>query len=809
MRNGVILVILCLLSGVLFAQQAHYIGSPYHHEYDDLYPVHVTDIINTSEFIERAIAETQRRNPALYRRMLEKQAEPLEEEPYELGDERSFYVLKFTDRSGGQYTEGWFDEVDARLKAIGEKSHIWVSIEELDNEHVTQTEVDAILNALEVSTPSASRDPDNGIFELVEEYFGSPPNVGPGGKGTGPGRTNVLLTDIHDGWDPDEGGGFIAGFFFTLDQNTTHSFSNKSDIIYIDTYPGIYNPIREARNPERPLSTVAHEFQHLVFHNYRGTHGDETWLNEGLSEFSEWFCGFGLRSPARYFSNTNRAMNYWGETTSEDVLQDYSRVALWTLYLWEQLGDDMIRNLVQLPTIYGRGIQIVNQAAEVVGSSWRFPELFQHFNLANYIQDREIDAKYGYTYEISGRPNPRGYHNDPSNVNRSGIEMPAYSSYFIEYTLGDSLEIKFDSSADLTIKAIEIGRDELNVVQVYPGEHYIQYDYGDVYRTIMFAVINQTSSTANFSYSSSGGLRYYVDEYKFDDAQPKQIRPGGANFLGLPGTEEYVGSGWAVKFEPEFPENQLLTARIYAAFEQEFQGSDVPEDTPKSFLFHVWGDNNGMPGNDLIEPFTVETSRANFPGDFMDVELFDYSEELSDIQGPVYIGFTHDDQYTVNVGMTDLLPDENRTFAFFGPNHSSTPNQWAQMFDLNVTADGQQISLNGWNMMMRAVFAVYDPDRVIEEIPDDYVLEQNYPNPFNQETTILFGLPRDSHVKIEIYDVLGRSVKTLVNDFKTEGPHAVTWDATDRQGRVVSSGIYYYRLTGGDSVVTRKLVFLR
>ncbi len=802
MRNGVFIVILLFFTGPLFGQQSQQLEISHHHGLDDSYPVHVTDIINTPEFIERAIEETQRRNPALYRRMLEKQAEPVEMETYELGDERSFYVLKFADRSGVRYTEGWFNEIEARLKAVGDKSYIWVEIEELENEHVTQTEVDAIFGSLEVSTPPTSQDPTKGIFELIEEYFGSPPNVGPDGPGTGEGKTNVLLTDIHDGWDPDEGGGFVAGFFFTLDQDINHNFSNQSDIIYIDTYPGIYNPIREVRNPDRPLSTLAHEYQHLVFHNYRGSADAEIWLNEGLSEFSEWFCGFSLRSPSRYFSNTNRSMNYWGNVTDDDVLQDYSRVALFTLYLWEQLGDEVLSKLVQLPASVGRGIQIVNRAADDLGATRRFPELLKDFNLANYIQDTGVDPRYGYDYELSGRPNPRQYHNNPGTENR-GLQVAGYASYFIEYTLGDSLEIRFDTSTDLKIKAIEVGGDEKNVVPVSAGDWYVQYDYGDVYRTIMFVVVNQSSSTTSFDYESKGGFRYYVDEYKFDDGIPKQIPQVGANFLGLPGGEAYAGVGWAVKFEPEFPENQLLTARIYAAFEQEFPGSDTPPDVPKSFLFHVWDDDNGMPGEKLIEPFTVETTRSDFPGEFMDIELFDYTEELSDIQGPVYIGFTHGDEYSVHVGMTDLLPDENRTFAYFGPHE----DQWVRMFDL--TAGPDEIPLDGWNMMMRAVFAVYDPDRITEPIPDDFVLEQNYPNPFNQETTIQFSLPRDSQVKIEIYDVLGRRVKTLVDDFKTGGQHTAIWDATDQRGRVVSSGVYYYRLTGGDSAVTGKMIFLR
>lgn len=809
MRTIVVLATIFLVSIICIGPlsgQAHQHYSENHAHYQDVKPIHITDIINTEEFISSAIENTRIRNPHLYERALEKAAIEKAEVVYSVGDEHTFYVLKFDDRTGSQYSAGWFDEINARLMAIGDVSQVWVAIAELENENVTQTEIDAIMEALEERTPPNSYDPDKGIFELVEKHFGLPPNIDQNGnRGAGNGKTDVLLVDIIDGWEPDSQRGFIAGFFFTLDQNTTQQFSNRRDIVYIDTYPGIYNPIQERRNPSRPLSTLVHEFQHLVFHNYRGTSQEETWLNEGLSEFSEAFCGFGLRSPARYFSNTNRSMTYWGESTSEDVLQDYSRVALWTMYLWEQLGNEFITKLVQTPSSFGRGIQIVNRAASDVGSALRFPDLFTHFNLANFVNDTNIDPRFGYRYSFTGRPSPRGYHNDP-NVNRQGIQVAPYASYFIEYSLGDSLEIRFDSSNDFTLHAVEIARDRINVKPVSIGERYVQYDYGDVYRTIVFVIMNTGGTTVTFNYASEGGLRYFVDEYKFDDGSPKQITPGGATFLGFPNGEQYIGAGWAVQFEPEFPENQLLSARVYAAFGQEFQGSTVPADAPKSFNFHVWGDNNGSPGANLIEPFVIETTRQNFPGDFMDIELYDYAEYLTDIQGPIYVGFTHDTEYSVSVGMTNLLPNENRTFAFNGPNHPTQPDRWNRMFDLQL---GSGTSLQGWNMMMRAVFAVYDPDRREVEIPESFELAQNYPNPFNQTTTIRYSLPTDGEVKIEIFDMLGRKVKTLVDDFRSEGIHTVAWNATDERGVVVSSGVYYYRMSSGESMMTNKMVFLR
>jgi flagellar hook assembly protein FlgD len=84
-----------------------------------------------------------------------------------------------------------------------------------------------------------------------------------------------------------------------------------------------------------------------------------------------------------------------------------------------------------------------------------------------------------------------------------------------------------------------------------------------------------------------------------------------------------------------------------------------------------------------------------------------------------------------------------------------------------------------------------------------------YPNPFNPTTKIRFDLPRAVHVKLSIYNIKGELVKTLVDRYINKGRKEITWNAKDNRGRVVSSGIYFYRLVAGEFVQTRKMVLLR
>jgi len=85
-----------------------------------------------------------------------------------------------------------------------------------------------------------------------------------------------------------------------------------------------------------------------------------------------------------------------------------------------------------------------------------------------------------------------------------------------------------------------------------------------------------------------------------------------------------------------------------------------------------------------------------------------------------------------------------------------------------------------------------------------FQLEQNYPNPFNPATTISFALAKDSHVKLTVFDILGRTVVELIDGTKPAGNHKVIFDAND-----LSSGLYLYRLETGQYKQVRKMLLVR
>ena len=94
-------------------------------------------------------------------------------------------------------------------------------------------------------------------------------------------------------------------------------------------------------------------------------------------------------------------------------------------------------------------------------------------------------------------------------------------------------------------------------------------------------------------------------------------------------------------------------------------------------------------------------------------------------------------------------------------------------------------------------------------LPYKFELSQNYPNPFNPVTTIEYSLPRRSHVTVEIHNVLGQKVRTLVAGIQNAGYQSIQWDGRDDKGNVLPSGVYIYRLEAGKSSQSNKMLLIR
>ena len=91
----------------------------------------------------------------------------------------------------------------------------------------------------------------------------------------------------------------------------------------------------------------------------------------------------------------------------------------------------------------------------------------------------------------------------------------------------------------------------------------------------------------------------------------------------------------------------------------------------------------------------------------------------------------------------------------------------------------------------------------------DELTSSVYPNPFNPSTNITFTLPEEGRVHIEIFDVLGRKVITLVDEYHQQGSFTVLWNGQNKNGYTVASGIFFCVIAYNDQVITKKMVMMR
>jgi hypothetical protein len=169
--------------------------------------------------------------------------------------------------------------------------------------------------------------------------------------------------------------------------------------------------------------------------------------------------------------------------------------------------------------------------------------------------------------------------------------------------------------------------------------------------------------------------------------------------------------------------------------------------------------------------------------------------------------------YTESALTSAGITEDNITVAYY----DSLDTEGYKWHTVEGTVDTQAntISVSTSHFSLWAVTSSEDPvitgvenDPEIQ-VPDKFELAQNYPNPFNPVTNIRYTLPKMSHVKIEIFNILGQRVRVLVNEDKAPGTHSIRWNSLDDRGMRVASGVYIYRMITDKFVQVRKMVLIK
>ncbi|GAF80618.1 unnamed protein product, partial [marine sediment metagenome] len=478
----------------------------------------------------------------------------------------------------------------------------------------------------------------------------------------GDGKIDILFLDIRDGWT---GGAYMAGYFSLIDQILDNENSNKRDMIYIDTYPSIYRGT-DSYNSKGAQETISHEYQHLIHYNY--DKDEETWVNEGLSVYAQYLCGFGVENVSGYLADTNRDLteivsNLEG-TINEEVIKDYQKLGLFTFYLWEQYGDDFIKNLVQSPR---KGISGIDDALGTINSNDTFRDILENFALANYINDRTVNEKYGYLNEQ--KEIQAVLHEDHFQypVRNEDLSLKEYAYKYIQFSSADSLKVKFDGD-NIVVKAVEYGIDFVGIKDVETGVVFSEGKFGKSVSRVIFVVINSSRSKTSFSYDGTAIQSNLVLDLGYDDGTPDPFS-GEAYFLGF--GDFTPGFGWAVKFTSPSDAAKILNARMY-----------IYSSEQEEFEFHIWDDKgfNNSPGEDVITPITVTPPAIGEM--WITIDLTPYENELTNLSGSFYAGVVHPGMSSIYIGLDNSQPYLDNTWALFGP--SSVTSGWYQMDHLAI-----------------------------------------------------------------------------------------------------------------------------
>jgi hypothetical protein len=296
---------------------------------------------------------------------------------------------------------------------------------------------------------------------------------------------------------------------------------------------------------------------------------------------------------------------------------------------------------------------------------------------------------------------------------------------------------------------------------------------------------------------------------------------GRGNWAGQDwNTQLGVPTGWYYWLPPNGGNDGLLSN----GFENTVVTSEAAHSGSNSLKFV-------LPANRSVHDGFVSTHRQPFseidstikPGDFIRISVWVKASGLVPDSAAKYpstwaVGITP--QFFAQLGNNDGYNSSGSDYQFVFPNVTSF--DWTQFHvDAQVPADkfvGMETRIHIYSQFVGTIYfddlsiqnmGLTGVKDVNQTLPSTFTVYQNYPNPFNPTTTITYALPQAVPVKVIVFDMLGREVKTLVNANQKAGVQQIIWNGDNNFGHKVSSGMYMYRVTAGEQVQVKKMIMLK
>jgi hypothetical protein len=465
---------------------------------------------------------------------------------------------------------GYYYFKEYELRAVGEYGEVWVAVDltwpdgdPREDPEVLQEQVEYLLEEF-----------DTNIYPTEEEFFGTPDehngsNAALVAWGFVPSRyydgdkVVILIDNVRDDnyYDPTYPF-YIAGFY-----SPAYEFFFDRNVMTIDAYDWANRVGPDDspwRGPDparwRPYlyeGVFAHEFQHLIHDDLDSD--EELWLNEGMSMFAEWLCGYvtGEDQFGYFLDHAENSLVWWGDqegssTNISEILSDYGIAYLWTLYLYEHFGGGpFIQAVAQSET---NGIASVNEQLAAFGFPADFGDVFRDFRIATLIDSPRAFKLPFFPWSMFGRGahwvHPYEFENAEVHVNVDTVEAyiepgaPPWGTDYIKITDESFFKmIKFDGLDEATFDtAWTVVEDPMD-----PDNQVIWGGAGDL-----------LDNWAIFEATGGGTLTfdtYFKIEEKWDFGFVQVSTDGGETWVSLEDEEGYATYDHDPNAHPKVVEN--------------------------------------------------------------------------------------------------------------------------------------------------------------------------------------------------------------------------------------------------------------
>ncbi|HHT9126080.1 MAG TPA: hypothetical protein ACFYD6_09715 [Candidatus Brocadiia bacterium] len=322
-------------------------------------------------------------------------------------------------------------QIKATCRGIGENLYIFVA----DTEWlitVNQQDVDKIIETFDHTTPATSSNPSKGIYNIVTDIFGPPPDVDSDPK------IYILISQLS-GYK----GHKFDGYFRYLDQ-LDEEHSNRHDILYLDC---------DQSSDDYHLGVIAHEFHHLIQWSY--DKNEVSWISESMAEVSMVICGYYTDKP-----KVSAYLGYTNQPLVEEAHADYGACLLWGVYLFDRFGGSFLSTLMKEEAHDIEGFERTLRTANIERD---FRDVFGDWMTANYLNDMRVNNGK-YAYKSIALPRPSAYQQFSSMPASGTGNVHGYGVNYIRFVTGNNaVQMRFsaDSYKDFLIRAIKINNADM------------------------------------------------------------------------------------------------------------------------------------------------------------------------------------------------------------------------------------------------------------------------------------------------------------------------------------------------------------